>query len=81
MLESWQADAAGLYPGQDGADPNVTGFCRFAADGETGELHAAHRRPGRVGLRDGRDSGASHLALDRGAGHQHRPSDPDLLRG
>ncbi|MEM9580989.1 MAG: protocatechuate 3,4-dioxygenase subunit alpha, partial [Pseudomonadota bacterium] len=37
MLESWQADAAGMYPGQAGADPHVTGFCRFAADGTSGE--------------------------------------------
>ena len=37
MLESWQADAAGIYPGQSGADPNVGGFCRFAADADSGE--------------------------------------------
>jgi protocatechuate 3,4-dioxygenase alpha subunit len=62
MLESWQADAAGLYPGQDGADPNVTGFCRFAADGETGLFTLRTVKPGRVPLRDGRVQ-APHISL------------------
>jgi protocatechuate 3,4-dioxygenase alpha subunit len=62
MLESWQADAAGLYPGQDGADPNVTGFCRFAADGETGVYTLRTVKPGRVGLRDGRVQ-SPHISL------------------
>jgi protocatechuate 3,4-dioxygenase alpha subunit len=62
MLESWQADAAGVYPGQDGADPNVTGFCRFAADGETGLFTLRTVKPGRVGLRDGRVQ-APHISL------------------
>src|SRR6056297_391259 len=29
MMESWQPDAAGRFPGQEGADPKVNGFCRF----------------------------------------------------
>jgi protocatechuate 3,4-dioxygenase alpha subunit len=62
MLESWQADAAGLYPGQDGADPDVIGFCRFAADGETGLFTLRTVKPGRVGLRDGRVQ-APHISL------------------
>jgi protocatechuate 3,4-dioxygenase alpha subunit len=62
MLESWQADAAGLFPGQDGADPNVTGFCRFAADGESGEFTLHTVKPGPVALRDGRMQ-APHIAL------------------
>lgn len=53
MMESWQADAAGLYPGQPGADPAVTGFCRFAADGTTGEFTLRTVKPGRVPLRGG----------------------------
>ncbi len=57
MVESWQADASGRYPGQDGADPKVTGFCRFAADGETGEYTLATIKPGRV------DGQAPHIAL------------------
>lgn len=62
MLESWQADAAGLFPGQDGADPAVTGFCRFAADAESGEFSLRTVKPGSVNLRDGRKQ-APHIAL------------------
>ncbi|MCU4655237.1 protocatechuate 3,4-dioxygenase subunit alpha [Roseibacterium sp. SDUM158016] len=62
MLESWQADAAGLFPGQEGADPGVGGFCRFAADRETGEFTLKTVRPGRVALRDGRMQ-APHISL------------------
>lgn len=57
MLESWQADAAGIYPGQPGADPAVTGFCRFAADGDSGEFTLRTVKPGRVGKM------APHIAL------------------
>ncbi len=53
MLESWQPDAAGLFPGQDGADPNVTGFCRFAADKDTGLFTLRTVKPGKVPLRGG----------------------------
>jgi protocatechuate 3,4-dioxygenase alpha subunit len=62
LLESWQADAAGLYPGQPGADPAVTGFCRFTADPESGEFTLRTIKPGRVRMRDGRMQ-APHLAL------------------
>jgi len=62
MIESWQADASGLYPGQDGADPGVTGFCRFAADGETGEFTLKTVKPGATKLRDGRRQ-APHFLL------------------
>jgi len=54
MLESWQADAAGIYPGQPGADPNVTGFCRFAADKDSGEYTLRTIKPGAVQDRSGR---------------------------
>lgn len=53
MMESWQADASGTYPGQEGADPCVTGFCRFAADKESGEFTLRTIRPGPVVNRDG----------------------------
>lgn len=53
MLESWQADAAGVYPGQDGADPKVSGFCRFAADKDTGEFTLRTVKPGLVKGRNG----------------------------
>ncbi|RVT86955.1 protocatechuate 3,4-dioxygenase subunit alpha [Rhodobacteraceae bacterium CCMM004] len=62
MLESWQADAAGLYPGQPGADPAVGGFCRFAADAETGLFRLATIKPGRVPMRGG-GTQAPHIAL------------------
>lgn len=57
MLESWQADSNGLYPGQGGADPTVNGFCRFAADGETGEYTLRTVKPGPVGAQ------APHVAV------------------
>jgi len=57
MLESWQADSAGLYPGQPGADPAVSGFARFAADAETGEFTLRTVKPGRVGRM------APHIAI------------------
>jgi protocatechuate 3,4-dioxygenase alpha subunit len=62
LLESWQADAAGRFPGQEGADPQVIGFCRFAADAETGLFTLRTVKPGRVALRDGRLQ-APHVAL------------------
>ncbi len=57
MVESWQADAAGNYPGQPGADPSVTGFCRFAADKDSGEFTLKTIKPGPPG------SQAPHIAL------------------
>lgn len=53
MLESWQADAAGCYPGQPGADPAVSGFCRFAADLESGLFRLRTVKPGAVRGHDG----------------------------
>ncbi|MCR8722797.1 protocatechuate 3,4-dioxygenase subunit alpha [Frigidibacter sp. ROC022] len=62
MIESWQPDAAGVFPGQPGADPEVNGFCRFAADGETGEFRLRTVKPGAVPWPDGRMQ-APHIAL------------------
>lgn len=62
MLESWQADAAGRYPGQPGADPAVSGFARFATGGEQGEFTLRSIKPGRVALRGGGFQ-APHIAL------------------
>ncbi|MDJ1007006.1 MAG: protocatechuate 3,4-dioxygenase subunit alpha [Paracoccaceae bacterium] len=62
MLESWQADAAGLHPGQQGADPNVSGFCRFAADKDSGEFTLKTVKPGPVMGRDG-PLMAPHISL------------------
>ena len=62
MFESWQADAAGIFPGQEGADPAVSGFCRFAADAETGEFSLRTIKPGPVRGRGGL-VWAPHIAL------------------
>ncbi len=62
MLESWQADAAGVYPGQDGADPKVSGFCRFAADKDSGEFTLRTVKPGAVKGRNGQVF-APHISL------------------
>jgi len=62
MLESWQADAAGIFPGQPGADPAVSGFCRFAADKDSGYFALRTIKPGPVTGRDGAVF-APHIAL------------------
>lgn len=62
MMESWQADAAGLYPGQPGADPAVSGFARFAADGKSGEFTLRTVKPGPVAMRGGGFQ-APHISL------------------
>src|SRR6056297_813479 len=62
MLESWQADAAGVYPGQDGADPKVSGFCRFAADKDSGEFTLRTVKPGAVKGRNGQVF-APHISI------------------
>lgn len=53
MCETWQADTAGLYPGQTGVDPKVNGFCRFAANGDSGDYTIRTVKPGPVPLRGG----------------------------
>ncbi len=62
MMESWQADAAGLYPGDPGADPKVSGFCRFAADAQSGEFTLRTIKPGTVRDRSGAVM-APHISL------------------
>ena len=62
MMESWQADAAGVFPGQEGADPKVSGFCRFAADKDTGEFTLRTVKPGPVKGRNGQVF-APHISL------------------
>ncbi|NDV02831.1 protocatechuate 3,4-dioxygenase subunit alpha [Pseudoroseicyclus tamaricis] len=62
MLESWQADANGLFPEQEGADPNVSGFARFAADKETGVWELRTVKPGPVPMRGGGYQ-APHISL------------------
>lgn len=62
LIESWQADAQGKFPGQDGADPAVSGHCRFAADAVTGEFTLRTVKPGPVPSRYGR-AFAPHISL------------------
>jgi len=57
MMESWQADAMGVYAGQPGVDPGVTGFCRVASDGDTGAFSLRTIKPGSA------DGQAPHIAL------------------
>jgi len=62
MIESWQCDAAGIFPGQEGADPNFTGHCRFAADADSGEFTLRTVKPGATKGRGGKLS-APHISL------------------
>lgn len=57
MVEIWQADAQGFYPGNDPrgqADPNFTGWGRKAGDYDTGEWVFETIKPGAVPFKDGR---------------------------
>lgn len=65
LFETWQADAAGLYPANDprgAADPNVSGWARVVADFDTGIWRLETIKPGRVPFPDGRLM-APHLAV------------------
>jgi len=62
MMESWQPDSAGIFPGNNGADPKVNGFCRFAADNETGEFTLKTVKPGALANNSGVIQ-APHIAL------------------
>lgn len=57
LFETWQADAAGIYPVNDprgAADPAVTGWARVAADFDSGIWRLDTIKPGRVPFPDGR---------------------------
>jgi len=62
MIETWQPDAGGKFPGQDGADPKVNGFCRFAADKDSGEFTLTTVKPGAVAARGGKTQ-APHISV------------------
>ena len=66
LVEIWQADAQGLYPGasetRGAADPNFTGWGRKAGDYDTGEWQFDTIRPGAVPFPDGRMM-APHISL------------------
>ena len=66
LVEIWQADAAGLFPGapspRGAPDPAFRGFGRCATDARTGEYRFETLRPGRVPYPDGRWQ-APHLTF------------------
>jgi protocatechuate 3,4-dioxygenase alpha subunit len=62
LIEGWQPDAAGKFPGQEGADPAVNGLCRFAADAISGEYTLRTVKPGPVKARSGTMQ-APHISL------------------
>ena len=62
LIESWQADARGRFAGEAGADPAVSGLCRFAADAVSGEFTLRTVKPGPVPARGGRMQ-APHISL------------------
>lgn len=65
LIESWQADAEGLYAANDprgAGDPNVPGWARIIADFDSGEWVLNTIKPGRVPFADGRMM-APHMSL------------------
>lgn len=57
LIETWQADAAGIYPVNDprgSADPHVSGWARIAADADSGIWRLDTVKPGRAPFPDGR---------------------------
>lgn len=62
LIEVWQADASGLYPGQDGCAPGFRGWARVVPDFETGLFTLDTIRPGPVPGPGGRMQ-APHLSL------------------
>ena len=53
VIETWQADAAGIYPNNDprgAADPAVIGWARIAADFDSGIWRLDTIKPGRVNV-------------------------------
>ena len=58
LIEIWQADADGLYPGRGEkrgqADPGFAGWGRCPTDGASGEFRFETIKPGRVPFPDGR---------------------------
>lgn len=57
MIETWQADASGLFPGEPGADPAIGGFARLACDPESGTFTLKTVKPGATG------TGAPHISV------------------
>lgn len=62
LVEIWQADANGKFAGQDGADPNFTGWGRAASDTTTGVFAFETVKPGIVNDHDDRPQ-APHVTF------------------
>ena len=66
LVEIWQADAQGLYPGasetRGAADPHFAGFGRSPGDMTTGEFVFETIKPGKVPFKDGRPQ-APHVTV------------------
>jgi len=65
LIEVWQADASGLYAGNDPrgqADPNFNGWGRVVSDPESGEWSFDTLKPGSVPFADGRAQ-APHITF------------------
>ena len=66
LIEIWQADANGLYPGcgdhRGGADPHFPGWFRQPTDGTTGFYRFETIKPGQVPYVDGRKM-APHISF------------------
>ena len=66
LIETWQADAEGLYPGRGEyrgkADPNFPGWFRQPVDGVTGIYRFETIKPGGVPYMDGRKM-APHISF------------------
>lgn len=65
LIETWQADADGIYPSNDprgAADPNVSGWARVVADFDSGEWTLRTIKPGRVPAPNGAPM-APHISV------------------
>lgn len=65
LIESWQADAEGIYSANDprgAGDPNVSGWARIIADFDSGEWTLDTIKPGRVPAPTGQLM-APHISL------------------
>ncbi len=62
LIEVWQANAKGVYPGQGAVEDGFRGWGRVIPDFETGQFSFTTIKPGAVMGRDGRKM-APHLNL------------------
>ena len=62
LIEVWQANAKGIYPGQGEVEPGFRGWGRIIPDFESGEWIVETVKPGSVPYRDGRPM-APHISV------------------